>query len=76
MRVKKTFAADMARVANAARVSGWVVSISRIPSVAIDGPNGEDAGYFFQGDEAADLLEQCPDNVSEEDFLLWSAKSW
>lgn len=76
MRVKKTFAADMARVANAARASGWVVSISGIPSVSIDGPNDEEDSYYFQGEESENLLKECPDNVSEEDFLLWSAQSW
>lgn len=54
--------------------NGSSVEIDRgLPYVAI---NLQDDEYFFQGDEANRLLEDIPDNVNEECFLLWSTINW
>lgn len=50
-----------------------------IPYVGIDLANGDE--YFFQGQEASELLEQATTtsnkfNTNLEDTLLWMAQSW
>ena len=37
---------------------------------------GVDDIYFFQGEEASDLLDECPEFVNEEDYILWYAQGW
>ena len=32
--------------------------------------------YFFQGEEASNLLDECPDYVNEEDYILWTSQGW
>ncbi len=49
-----------------------------IPYVAINGVQDE---YFFQGEEAANLLEEATNtankfNVSVEEALIWQSQSW
>jgi len=49
-----------------------------IPYVAI---NGVEAEYYFQGEEASNLLEEATNtankfNVSVEDALIWQSQSW
>ena len=34
------------------------------------------AEYFFQDHEASELLDEVPDNINAEDFILASAQSW
>jgi hypothetical protein len=34
------------------------------------------AQYFFQGEEAGDLLDECPDYVSKGDYILWVSQGW
>ncbi len=50
-----------------------------LPYVGINLPNGEE--YFFQGEEASNLLEEAVNtgnkfSVSIEDALLWQSQSW
>ena len=50
-----------------------------IPYVAINLPNGEE--YFFQGEEASNLLEEATNtgnkfNVSVENALIFTSQSW
>lgn len=50
----------------------------RLPTVAI---NGIEADYFFQGEEASNLLEEATNTankfeVSIEDALIWQSQSW
>ena len=65
--------------AHCARLNGDKVTINHLlPYVAVflyslDGNHTE---YFFQGDEASDLLEEVPDYLNEEDYILWSAQGW
>ena len=42
----------------------------------VDVYHGEDSNYFFQGEEASDLLDECPDYVNEEDYILWVSQGW
>jgi hypothetical protein len=37
---------------------------------------GDAINYFFQGEEASELLAECPPYVSEEDYILWIAQGW
>lgn len=32
--------------------------------------------YFFQGEEASDLLDEVPDNLAPEDYILAVAQGW
>lgn len=55
---------------------GWSVEIELgLPMVSIINPDGE-TEWFFQEHEAQDLLDEVPDNVNEEDYLLWSSAGW
>ena len=55
---------------------GWRIEInSKIPTVAIKNPDGE-TEWFFQEHEADDLLESIPEDVNEEDYLLWAMQGW
>jgi hypothetical protein len=66
--------------AGAAREEGQTIEINeRLPYVAIN--RGNDSDYFFQGEEAVDLLDEAEAaasvfNVSVEDYLLYSAQGW
>ena len=61
------------------RSIGMSVEInSSLPWVAVylnpDDPT-EDT-FFFQGEEASDLLDEVPEWINEEDYILWSAQGW
>jgi len=49
-----------------------------LPYVAVNSGNEE---YFFQGEEASNLLEEATNtgnkfNVSVEDAIIWQSQSW
>ena len=46
----------------------------RIPTVAVTMESGQQ--FFFQGEEAAELLGEVPENVEAESWLLWLATGW
>ncbi len=62
------------------RSMGESVTINRsLPWIEVH--RGIDEGwfpdvYFFQGEEASNLLNECPDYVSEEDYILWISQGW
>lgn len=57
------------------RGEGQSVEINySLPYVAIE--RGEDDFYFFQGEEASELLETVPDWINDEDYFLWVAQGW
>jgi hypothetical protein len=62
------------------RSIGMSVEINwSLPYVAVNlGQNehGDDIEYFFQGEEADNLLEEVPDWINEDDYILWSAQGW
>jgi hypothetical protein len=66
---------DYERRAEAERKHGGSVEINhRLPYVAVKMSNGDE--YFFQEWEAEDLLDQVPDNISPEDYILAMAQGW
>ena len=72
------FRSTVVKSANAARAAGCKVTINwRIPTVSVEMHN--DIEYFFQEYEASRLLEEADsnrDNISVEDYIMWSAQSW
>jgi len=73
----KNMAKDYEQRAEAARAEGWTVEINQgLPYVAIDNPEYPDDGWFFQGDEADDLLKEVPDWMNEEDYILAQTMNW
>jgi len=55
------------------REAGGSVEINRsLPYVAVNLSDGTE--YFFQGEEADNLLDEVPDEISAEDYLL--GKEW
>ena len=38
--------------------------------------HGDLKEWFFQGEEADNLIEEVPDWINEEDYILWSAQGW
>ena len=67
--------ANLERSARIEKSKGGSVEINyKLPTVSVTLGNGQN--FFFQGDEASDLLDEIPDNMSEEDFLLGTAIGW
>lgn len=67
---------DIELFAVSARRFGAKVEIDySLPTVAVTLEGKE---YFFQGEEALDLLEGAKTllGVEAEDFILWMARSW
>ncbi len=57
------------------RSSGAKVDIDyKHNGIGIEFPDGQE--YFLQGDEASDLLDEVPDNVNPEDFIIVVADNW
>lgn len=69
---RKTFAETMPK-------SSKIIDINfGLPYVAVNSGNDE---YFFQGEEASNLLEEATNtgnkfNVSIEDAIIWQSQSW
>ena len=56
-------------------VAGGTIEInSSLPYVAIKQPNEEE--YFFQGEEAENLLNEVPDDINEEEYIIWISQGW
>ena len=69
--------AQIEMIAKYCRAEGQYVEINHgLPWVEVN--RGCDDTYFFQGEEASDLLDECDamPEVSEEDYILWSAQGW
>jgi len=55
--------------------AGATIEINHsLPYVAIKMSNGDE--YFFQGEEASNLLNEVPDYINEEVYLIASAQNW
>jgi hypothetical protein len=70
---------DFERRAKAERESGGYVQINlNIPYIAITMSNGDE--YYFQGDEAANLIAEAEKafhgNIHLQDYLLATAQGW
>jgi len=56
-------------------VAGGTIEINHgLPYVAIKQPNEEE--YFFQGEEAENLLNEVPDDINEEEYIIWISQGW
>jgi len=56
-------------------IAGGSVDINHgLPCVAVKLSSGTE--YFFQGEEASDLLDEVPDWIHEEDYILAVAQGW
>lgn len=61
--------------ANAEREAGGSVEINyHLPYVAVTLSDGSE--FFFQGEEASDLLDEVPENIDDEDYILIRAQGW
>ena len=76
----KELMAEINKTAIAARKSGQTIEIDfSLPYVDI---NGTGSVYFFQGQDAADLLENAItlanklNACSPEDIILWQSQGW
>lgn len=66
---------DYEKRAKAERRGGGSVEIDyKLPTVAVTLSDGSE--YFFQEQEASDLLDEVPNNVSAEDYILATAQGW
>jgi hypothetical protein len=54
---------------------GSVEVNERLPYIAIDFGQGE-GDYFFQGQEAEELLAQVPEDLSPEEYFAWVSRDW
>ena len=62
--------------ADAARQAGWSIEIDdMMPTIAITAPDGE-TEWFFQEHEADRLLEEVPEWVNAEDYILAQSMEW
>lgn len=66
---------DTEHRARCEREAGGHIEINQgLPYVAITMSDG--AEYFMQGEEASNLLDEVPDWVNEEDYILAQAQGW
>ena len=71
---RKQFIKEVEKTAEAARSAGQTIEINRrLPYVAVT--TGEDE-YFFQGQDAQELLDSVPDYLDAENCILWLAQGW
>lgn len=75
----KQMLSEITKTANSARLSGQTIDINYgLPYVDI---NGTEDVYFFQGQEASDLLAEAVEagnkfNCHVEDYLLFISQGW
>lgn len=62
------------RAADEEAAGGSIDINDMLPTVAVTMSDG--AEYFFQGEEADDLLSEVPGNMHPEDFILAIAQNW
>ena len=71
----EAMAMDYERRAAAERAEGGSCRINYgLPTVAVTLADG--STYFFQEHEASNLLDEVPDNISSEDYILALAQGW
>lgn len=57
------------------RKAGTMIDINTwMPWISISFSDGTE--YFFQEAEAQDLLDEVPDNIADEDYILAIAQGW
>lgn len=66
---------DYEERARSEREAGATIEINEhLPYIAIKMSDGSE--YFFQDEEASMLLDEVPDNIRSEDFILAIAQGW
>jgi hypothetical protein len=74
-RVSAQLAKQIKNIADAERKAGGKVEInSKLPYVSVNNSNGDE--YFFQDYSAENLLDEVPDNVNPEDYILFVSTRW
>lgn len=76
--IKTTKSARQSYKATAPADSNIIDINYSLPYVAVNCPNSE---YFFQGDDASNLLKEATNtgnkfNVSVEDAIIWQSQGW
>ena len=72
---RETFIDQVEGTAEAAREAGWEISIDYgLPSIEIK-IDGEVA-WFFQENEAFQLLAEVPTDLFAKDYILWVSQGW
>lgn len=67
--------AQLEKRAEDERSAGGSIDINdMLPTVGVEMSDGSE--YFFQGEEADDLLSEVPGNMHPEDFILAIAQNW
>lgn len=73
--IPERMVADYEARAEAEMNAGATIELNRYPCyVAITMSDGSE--YFFQDEEAEDLLNEVPDNISATDYILALAQGW
>lgn len=58
-----------------AKNNGQFITVNEsLPYVDVDLGHGNE--YFFQGEEASDLINSVPDWINAKDYILWLAQGW
>lgn len=71
----RRIAEQVKQYAESERAAGGRVKIDRLHStVAVHCSDGSE--YFFQGEEAEQLLDTIPDNVTEDDWVMSMSINW
>lgn len=66
---------EIEMTAESLRQEGAYVDIDeRLPTISVF--LDHDNKFFLQGEEASNLLDAVPDNVDDDDFILWLATGW
>lgn len=75
MNIPESMVQDYEMRAGYEKFAGSTIEIHHgIPYVAIEFSNGD--SYFFQGEEASELIDSAPCNIDVSDFLLAQAQNW
>lgn len=76
---RSEFIKQVEETAQHCRSIGMNVEINEsLPWVAVylNPKDPTESTYFFQEEEASNLLDECPDDIHEEDYILWYAQGW
>lgn len=77
---KDEFINQIESTAKYARLAGHAVSINRSLELIVVYLGLDDYDhpieYVFRHSEMDDLLNEVPEYVNEEDYILWSAQGW
>lgn len=66
---------DFEARAEAERKAGAIIDINEmLPYIGLTMSDGSD--YFFQEEEAENMLNEVPDNISPDDYILAIAQGW